>query len=117
MLSTIYLLTLTVYLRNKCGIVYFIIKGILIYYFAFKTPSVNNLIHHRSKRASGSGDHGHAEHTLVETLTHAFHLGSLVILSLLVFEVDAHGHLFGLRTRYISYSPTRYRQKYQVDYM
>ncbi|XP_022305677.1 uncharacterized protein LOC111112448 isoform X2 [Crassostrea virginica] len=50
------------------------------------TPSVNNLIHHRSKRASGSGDHGHAEHTLVETLTHAFHLGSLVILSLLVFE-------------------------------
>ncbi|XP_061191545.1 uncharacterized protein LOC133199608 isoform X2 [Saccostrea echinata] len=43
-------------------------------------------IHHRSKRASGSGDHAHAEHTLVETLTHAFHLGSLVILSLLVFE-------------------------------
>ncbi|XP_062605779.1 uncharacterized protein LOC134267592 isoform X2 [Saccostrea cucullata] len=45
-----------------------------------------DVIHHRSKRASASGDDAHAEHTLVETLTHAFHLGSLVILSLLVFE-------------------------------
>ncbi|XP_048729170.1 uncharacterized protein LOC125646704 isoform X2 [Ostrea edulis] len=43
--------------------------------------------HHRSRRAASASDgHAHTEHTLLEHLTHAFHLGSLVILSLLVFE-------------------------------
>lgn len=56
--------------------------------YNYATSNRESVIHHRSKRASGSGssDHSHAEHTLVEHLTHAFHLGSLVILSLLVFE-------------------------------
>lgn len=56
--------------------------------YNYATSNHESVIHHRSKRASssGSGDHSHAEHTLVEHLTHAFHLGSLVILSLLVFE-------------------------------
>ena len=51
---------------------------------------LRNAVHHISKRAAGSGggDHGHVDHTLNENLTHAFHLGSLVILSILVFEVN-----------------------------
>ncbi|KAK3101403.1 hypothetical protein FSP39_003322 [Pinctada imbricata] len=48
-----------------------------------------NLYHRRRKRAAGSsGDHHghHVDHTLNEHLTHAFHLGSMVILSILVAE-------------------------------
>lgn len=42
----------------------------------------------RVKRASAGGDdHDHHEHTLLEELTHVFHLGSMVILSILVVEV------------------------------
>jgi hypothetical protein len=39
-------------------------------------------------KATADGGHdGHQEHTLLEELTHVFHLGSMVILSILVVEV------------------------------
>ena len=49
--------------------------------------------HHRSKRAAASSDDPHAahkSHTVLEELTHIFHIGSMAILSALVLEVGVN---------------------------
>ena len=52
-----------------------------------------HLKHHRSKRAAASSDDPHAaheSHTVLEELTHIFHIGSMAILSALVLEVGVN---------------------------
>ena len=46
-------------------------------------------LHRRRRRAAGNGDsHAyHESHTVLEELTHIFHIGSMAILSILVAEV------------------------------
>lgn len=41
--------------------------------------------HHRSKRAAGGGSHDHG-HSVTHEVTHYFHIGSMAILSILLFE-------------------------------
>ncbi|XP_041365215.1 uncharacterized protein LOC121380462 isoform X2 [Gigantopelta aegis] len=49
--------------------------------------SANRFLRGRQKRSAGSDSHGKAEeHSLLEELTHAFHLGSMAILSALLLE-------------------------------
>ena len=61
-----------------------------IYKLYIKQAVYRRSIHDRTKRAAGASDDSHAHHeshTLLEELTHIFHIGSMAILSFLVLEV------------------------------
>ncbi|XP_071121419.1 uncharacterized protein [Mytilus edulis] len=55
-------------------------------FFKRRILSMNTHRQRVNRASAGGDDHDHHEHTLLEELTHVFHLGSMVILSILVVE-------------------------------